>query len=274
MMRHLESLLCKIGDFDLLALLGVVFVFWQYRESFFQRQRQIILVLKSKLDISESWFGGNGYVGEPSDKQKLMFSNPFRIVHEIENSVVDELQLQTGIVDFSEDFNRHLASYNQSIRTVHGLVGFRKMLVSNNFEDAITISGAIKKTECDNEGYGCFLKIINDEKRDSVKKLCENLYQLDKKVHFDYIGSKEGGLNSAFYKLKDDLSEQVKSILKKLVFFDVIFFFALFILLIALVSFLDFNLSLDRIIIAFLASSVVAICLHEQERRSWLSIIK
>lgn len=198
------------------TILGIWFGFWQYLRVGYERKNQIINSLESQLDVTAIWSRVNneGYLGEPNDNVKLNFSHPFRFIFGIESSVIKNITFQPGIVDFSKEFYKAVAEFNQAVNTLSDLERFLEQLSFNNPEISRMIEMKLndeeKKLEKSTQSHLSFMNSFNQDEF-LAKYISDKIYSFNYQLHYKFIGSeKSGGLNQAHHILIEEINRQKK----------------------------------------------------------------
>jgi hypothetical protein len=122
----------------LVAVLGFFIAFWEFFNKMYEKQEQALFSLVAQLEITKSWAGGEGkgYIGEPSEEQKLIWTNPFYLIFSIEDSALKAAMIQLSPVNLNPELNPNtlsikkvseaLANYNQLINNIMDLENLKE----------------------------------------------------------------------------------------------------------------------------------------------------
>lgn len=205
------------------TVLSVLFIVWQYIKGVLERREQILISLEMQLKTSGPWASADndGYVGEPDERKKLEFTDPYKAVLGIENTALKMVMIQPGIVDFSEKLHENLASYNQHISRITDLNNFRNRIVAG---DPVGRSIIVEKLEQENKKFPeerMFTSFLNrfDEKnplearaKNLAKFICNQFIVL----HYIVIGNRASDGLKATYHI---LAEEIKGARERLGYF-------------------------------------------------------
>ncbi|MFA4834050.1 MAG: hypothetical protein WC619_04380 [Patescibacteria group bacterium] len=266
MFEYINSIITLSNLVGLSAFVALFLVFLNYKNDKFNRYNQVLISLKHQLSISGSWASADneGYVGHPDDTRKLEFTNPSRIIFDIENSSLKDVMVQLGVIDFSDKFHEALANYNQGIRTLNSLESFRRDLCSSNIEISRIVQLKIQLEFSQvHHDYNRFIGSFNlsnpDEK--SALYLANNIYNYNENIHYKVIGSRNSkGLKTFYHIIQEEIEKQEKKIKNEKITFSIIFFFLCLLSLLALFSFLAFSFTnFEQIFILFLLSFLIVV---------------
>jgi len=168
------------------------------------------------LSITGPWAssGNEGYVGHPSEEQKLDYANPFRLIYGIENVPFQQITLQQGIIDFSERILGNIFQLNQNIIRIKDIETFRRDLVSKNFNLAVELQGKLEVYKANNKerSFEDFLDYLGtNRKSDNLKELARKLCRYYEIIHFTIIGSRNsGGMKQQYHEIEEELEKLEK----------------------------------------------------------------
>lgn len=272
MLGFINNQILNLGNLvGLATLIGIFIAFIEYKDRLFDRQKQVLASLKHQLEISGSWASANneGYIGEPSDDRKIVMTDPFYIIYNIENSALKDVMVQPGIVDFTDKFNNALANYNQHISRIRDLEKFREDLCTENIDLCQIIREKIKLEQRKSKKEQNFQNFLNsfDENKTEEKKakfLANKFYNYSYIIHYQLIGSRNsGGLKQFYHILDEERVKQGENIVKKIKFFNFIFFILLLFLSFGFVSFLGLKFkNLEQTIILILGLCMGSLIYH------------
>lgn len=280
MLEFINNQVLNLNNLVGLATLSGIFIaFIEYKNKLLERQRQTLISLESQLKISGSWASASneGYIGEPSEQQKLSFANPFYLIYTIENSALKDVMVQPGIIDFNEMFNEALAQYNQHISRIRDLENFRENLCLSNIDNSRIIQEKIKQEESkqpSERNYNNFWQSFNDKNIDEQKArfLVDKFYQYGYIIHYQLIGSRNsGGLKNFYHILKEEIDKQREVIQKRIFLFDIIFFFFISFLFLGMITFLKLQFkNIGQSLIFLLLIIIISLVNHYKRQRSKL----
>lgn len=212
----------------LLTNIGVLIAYIEFIRRDINSKKQIIKTLKNQLETTGQWAQatGPGYVGHPSDKEKIDWAtNPFGFIYETRAEVLESIFLKEGIISFSDEFLGKLFEYNQNISRIKNIVDFQKNIVANNYPSALSLEekGKNYKNKINSVSWN-WNKFLSTLSNRGEARLAELIAEYNEVIHYVVIGGpKSNGMKEQHDTLKKEIDEKEKELFKISVFQTVIF---------------------------------------------------
>ncbi len=198
--------------FTSLAFLGVILAYVDYKQKQHFFKKQVLLALKSQLEVIGIWsgYGGNGYNALEKEGvingQKIAWSNPFHLIFSTESTALQNILSLPGITSLDNEIVEKISPLNQEIENFNSYLNQINTFVrSIPYDVAISIDYKLKKYT---DPFSDITLLT-----DSEKGLCKKILDMYIVLHFQIIGDDSTG---RLYKRLKDLLNIVKndSILK------------------------------------------------------------
>lgn len=231
---------------------AVLIAFIQFRKIEIDRRKQVIKTIFNQLEVTGAWAQVNsqGYLGNPSDQEKIEWANPFKYVYRIKHEGLQSIALQEGVIDFPDRFISRLFEYNQNISRIKDLTDFKKNVTASNFEIAIKLENQVKTylsvTNPISTNWNSFLTTLNTsvmkKNLSRVSRMAELFVEYGSKIHYEIIGSdNSNGMKQQHNELEKFISQIERKLCQPSIFNIASFSLLLLILFFILFTFFNYQ---------------------------------
>lgn len=193
--------------FTIVAFLGVILAFADYRRRDYDAKKQTLVALKSQLEVVGTWssYEGTGYhkweQNETINKNLANWGNPFSEVFITDSSAIQTIWLTPGIVKLPERILEKISPLNQEILT---------------FNNQINEINLFRLTGDQDLKIRIHLKLnrqLTEPLSEEENRFSRKLLELYAGLHFDFIGDE---FNQRLHYKHKTLLNLVKQELEKL----------------------------------------------------------